>query len=114
MDIAQLIASGTSNFWIFVPTAIFLGALHGLEPGHSKTMMASFIIAIRGTALQAALLGLAAAISHTAIVWAIALAGMYFGANYSSETTEPYLQLFSGIDCFRCFVDDAPHLETSK
>jgi ABC-type nickel/cobalt efflux system permease component RcnA len=24
------------NSWLFVPSAILLGALHGLEPGHSK------------------------------------------------------------------------------
>ena len=35
--------------WLFLPAAVLLGALHGLEPGHSKTMMASFIISIRGT-----------------------------------------------------------------
>ena len=46
------------NAWLFVPSAILLGALHGLEPGHSKTMMAAFIVAIRGTLKQAVLLGL--------------------------------------------------------
>jgi nickel/cobalt exporter len=35
------------NAWFFIPSAILLGALHGLEPGHSKTMMAAFIIAIK-------------------------------------------------------------------
>jgi ABC-type nickel/cobalt efflux system permease component RcnA len=25
--------------WLYFPSAILLGALHGLEPGHSKTMM---------------------------------------------------------------------------
>ena len=25
------------NAWLFFPSAILLGALHGLEPGHSKT-----------------------------------------------------------------------------
>ncbi|HDK9765593.1 TPA: hypothetical protein PVS90_000395 [Escherichia coli] len=30
------------NAWFFIPSAILLGALHGLEPGHSKTMMAAF------------------------------------------------------------------------
>ena len=49
------------NAWLFVPSAILLGALHGLEPGHSKTMMAAFIVAIRGTLTQAILLGLAGA-----------------------------------------------------
>ena len=54
------------NAWFFIPSAILLGALHGLEPGHSKTMMAAFIIAIKGTIKQAVMLGLAATISHTA------------------------------------------------
>jgi nickel/cobalt transporter (NicO) family protein len=60
-------------------------------------MMAAFIIAIRGTVLQAVLLGLAATVSHTAIVWAIALAGLYFGARWNTEATEPYLQLVSAV-----------------
>lgn len=94
-DIAALIQTGSTNLLLFIPTAILLGALHGLEPGHSKTMMAAFIIAIRGTVWQAVLLGLAATASHTAIVWAIALAGLYFGAAWNTEASEPYLQLVS-------------------
>lgn len=85
------------NSWLFVPSAILLGALHGLEPGHSKTVMAAFIVAIRGTVAQAALLGLSATVSHTAIVWAVALAGLYFGRNWNTETTEPYFQVASAV-----------------
>lgn len=48
------------NPWLFFPMAVFLGVLHGLEPGHSKTMMTAFIIGIRGTVWQAFLLGIAA------------------------------------------------------
>ena len=33
-----------------LPVAIVLGALHALEPGHSKSMMTAFIVAIHGTA----------------------------------------------------------------
>ena len=83
------------NAWLFIPSAILLGALHGLEPGHSKTMMAAFIVAIRGTLTQAVLLGLSATISHTAVVWAVAMAGLYFGRNWNAESTEPYLQVAS-------------------
>ena len=85
------------NAWLFVPSAILLGALHGLEPGHSKTMMAAFIVAVRGTVGQAVLLGLSATLSHTAVVWVIAMAGMYFGRNWNAETTEPYIQLVSAV-----------------
>jgi nickel/cobalt exporter len=43
------------------------------------------------------LLGLSATLSHTAVVWAVALAGMYFGQNLNPETTEPYFQLASAV-----------------
>lgn len=93
----ELLQQGVANAWLFVPTAILLGALHGLEPGHSKTMMAAFIVAVRGTVFQAVLLGLAATVSHTAIVWAIALGGMYVFKGLDPETTEPYFQLVSAV-----------------
>jgi nickel/cobalt exporter len=85
------------NAWLFIPSAILLGALHGLEPGHSKTMMAAFIVAIRGTMGQAVLLGLSATISHTAVVWAVAMAGLYFGRNWDAESSEPYFQIASAV-----------------
>lgn len=85
------------NAWLFIPSAILLGALHGLEPGHSKTMMAAFIVAVRGTLGQAVLLGLSATISHTAVVWVVALVGMYLGRNWNAEATEPYFQVASAV-----------------
>lgn len=94
-DFVSLLQQG--NAWLFVPSAILLGALHGLEPGHSKTMMAAFIVAIRGTMVQAVLLGLSATLSHTAVVWLVALAGLYFGRGWNAETTEPYFQLASAV-----------------
>jgi len=94
-SLSDLLAQGTTHAWLFVPTAILLGALHGLEPGHSKTMMAAFIIAVRGTVKQAVLLGLCATLSHTAIVWVIALGGMYLWRGLAPETIEPYLQVAS-------------------
>ena len=93
----DLIAQGSAHAWLFIPSAILLGALHGLEPGHSKPMMAAFIIAIRGTVMQAVLLGLAATLSHTAVVWVIALGGQYFGQQWGGEASEPYFQLASAV-----------------
>ena len=85
------------NAWLFIPAAILLGALHGLEPGHSKTMMAAFIVAIRGTIGQAVLLGLSAAISHSMIIWVLAAAALHYGDRWNAETVEPYLQLGSAV-----------------
>ena len=95
-DLSEVFRAGAANAWIFAPSAVALGALHGLEPGHSKTMMAAFIVAVRGTVAQAVLLGVAATISHTAIVWAVALTGLYLGAQLNVEANEPYLQIVSG------------------
>lgn len=97
MDFSQLLQQSEAHAWLFVPTAILLGALHGLEPGHSKTMMAAFIIAVRGTIMQAVLLGLSAAISHSLIIWVLAAAALRYGSQWSVETTEPYFQIVSGV-----------------
>jgi nickel/cobalt exporter len=94
---AEMLNQGAAHAWLFIPSAILLGALHGLEPGHSKTMMAAFIVAIRGTIGQAVLLGTMATISHTAVVWVIALGGMYLWRGVDAATLEPYLQLASGV-----------------
>jgi nickel/cobalt exporter len=94
-NFAELLQQGGAHAWLYFPSAILLGALHGLEPGHSKTMMAAFIVAVRGTVKQAILLGLAATLSHTAVVWLVAIGGMYLGAGLDAQTTEPYFQLAS-------------------
>ena len=97
LSFSDLLAQGASHAWLFIPSAILLGALHGLEPGHSKTMMAAFIVAIRGTVDQAVLLGVTATISHTLIVWGIGLGGMYLWQGVDAEGLEPYFQLASGL-----------------
>jgi|UniRef100_UPI0037834AF6 nickel/cobalt exporter len=94
-DINQLIQSGSAHVWLYVPIAILLGALHGMEPGHSKTMMAAFIIAVRGTVWQAVLLGLSAAISHSLLIWLLAGLALHYGGQWNVEHTEPYFHLAS-------------------
>jgi nickel/cobalt exporter len=94
---SELLQQGSANAWLFIPSAILLGALHGLEPGHSKTMMAAFIVAVRGTVGQAALLGLAATASHTAIVWMVALIGLHYSGAFTGEGSEGWFQIGSGV-----------------
>jgi ABC-type nickel/cobalt efflux system permease component RcnA len=116
-EFTQMLQQGNSSVWWFIPSAIALGALHGLEPGHSKTMMAAFIIAVRGTVGQAVLLGLAATLSHTAIVWAVAMGGLYFGGHWNAVQSEPYLQLVSAAliaatalwMAYRTWLQGLPH-----
>jgi nickel/cobalt exporter len=96
-DIAHLIEAGAANPWLYLPVAVVLGALHALEPGHSKSLMAAFIIAVRGTPGQAVLLGVSAAIGHTIVVWAIAALGLTLGDRLILDKAEPWLVLVSGL-----------------
>jgi len=93
----QLAQEGGLHAWLYIPAAIVLGALHGLEPGHSKTMMAAFIIAIRGTVAQAVLLGVCAAFSHSLIIWLLAGLALHYGSQWNAGTTEPYFQLATAV-----------------
>lgn len=95
-DIAQLLQSG-GNGWLYLPFAVPFGALHGLEPGHSKTMMAAYIVAIRGTIGQAVLLGVCAALSHSLIVWIVAMLGLSFGREILNSHFEAWLLIASGV-----------------
>lgn len=96
-DIAAIVQTGAANPWLYLPLAILLGALHALEPGHSKSLMAAFIVTTRGTPAQAALLGLSAAIGHTLVVWALAALGLFLGDKLILEKAEPWLILVSGL-----------------
>lgn len=97
MDIASVIQGGAANPWVFLPAAVALGAIHGLEPGHAKSMMAAFVVAVRGTVTQAVLLGLSAAFSHSLVVWLLAAIGLWMGDALIGETAEPYLHLIGGF-----------------
>lgn len=96
-DIAAIIQAGILNPWMYIPAALLLGALHALEPGHSKSLMAAFIVTVHGTARQAVLLGTSAAIGHTIVVWALAMLGLYLGDALIIDRAGPWLTLISGL-----------------
>jgi nickel/cobalt transporter (NicO) family protein len=95
-DIAEILRAG-GNGWVYLPIAVLLGAMHGLEPGHSKTMMAAYIVAIRGTIGQAVLLGVCAALSHSLIVWIVAMLGLSLGREILTTHFEAWLLIASGV-----------------
>jgi nickel/cobalt exporter len=95
-DIAEILRAG-GNGWFYLPFAVLLGALHGLEPGHSKTMMAAYIVAIRGTVGQAVLLGVCAALSHSIVVWIVAMLGLSLGREILTSHFEAWLLIASGV-----------------
>jgi len=97
VDLTAIIQASTAYAWFYLPLAVVLGALHALEPGHAKSLMAAYIIAIRGTSRQAAVLGVSAAIGHTIVVWLLAIAALAFGRRYIVEDAEPWLTALSGV-----------------
>ena len=96
MDLISLIQDGSTSFLYLATIGLVLGSLHGLEPGHSKTMMAAFIVAVRGTPFQAILLGVSAALSHSIVVWAMAVLALTWGDEMIGERLEPWFIAGSG------------------
>src|SRR5262245_43208346 len=96
-DIAAIIAGNAAHAWLYLPVAIVLGAMHALEPGHAKSLMAAYIVAIRGTATQAVVLATAATVGHTIVVWGLAIAALALGQRYILDQAEPWLTALSGI-----------------
>ncbi|MCK6490405.1 MAG: sulfite exporter TauE/SafE family protein [Planctomycetes bacterium] len=81
----------------YLPIAVGLGALHALEPGHAKTMTAAYLVGIHGRWTDAVLLGLAAALTHSLVVIAIAVTALYLGREAFAGDAIWWLQIGSGV-----------------
>lgn len=77
--------------------AFGFGALHALEPGHGKTLVAAYFVGVKGSAKQALLLGLIIAATHTIGVMAIGLVALFGSQFILPETLYPWLSLASGL-----------------
>ncbi len=82
---------------LYLPTAIGLGALHALEPGHSKTLIAAYLIGTKGTKWDAFLLGVSAAATHSVVVVALAATALWLGSAVFTEQVSHWLQISSGV-----------------
>ncbi len=83
--------------WLYFPTALTLGALHALEPGHAKTLTAAYLIGIKGTKRDAFLLGLSVALTHSLVVVAISVAALWLGRETFTKDVTHWLQVGSGV-----------------
>jgi nickel/cobalt exporter len=96
----ELITTTRVNFWFLIAaalTAFGLGALHALEPGHGKTIVAAYLVGSRGTARHAALLGIIVTVSHTAGVFALGAITLYASRYIVPERLYPWLGVSSGL-----------------
>ena len=74
-----------------------LGAVHALEPGHGKTVVAAYLVGSRGTAWHALVLGLVVTASHTAGVYLLGAVTLYASRYIVPERLYPWLGVASGL-----------------
>ena len=78
-------------------TAMLLGGMHALSPGHGKTVVGAYLVGSRGTARHALFLGLTVTLVHTAGVFALGLATLLVSRSFMPERVFPWLSLASGL-----------------
>lgn len=88
---------GLSVVLLALVTALGVGALHALEPGHGKTVVAAYLVGSRGTAWHAVFLGLVVTASHTAGVFLLGLVTLYASRVIVPERIYPWLGAASGL-----------------
>jgi ABC-type nickel/cobalt efflux system permease component RcnA len=91
---------GKLSFWVLFSAALIaagLGALHALEPGHGKTIVAAYLVGSRGTARHAVLLGIVVTASHTAGVYLLGALTLYASRYIVPEQLYPWLGAISGL-----------------
>lgn len=76
--------------------AFGLGALHAVEPGHGKALLAFTLVGARATSRQALILAASLTFAHTAGVLLLGIV-LFFASGFVSESIYPWITLLSGI-----------------
>jgi nickel/cobalt exporter len=82
--------------FLTVLAAFGLGALHGLEPGHGKALLAFTLVGARATFRQAVILAAALTFAHTIAVLLLGLL-LFFAAGFATEGIFTWITLVSGL-----------------
>jgi nickel/cobalt transporter (NicO) family protein len=78
-------------------SALAFGAIHALEPGHGKTLVAAYFVGVKGNARQALGLGGIVAVTHSIGVFAVGLVTIFASQWILPEKLYPWLSLASGV-----------------
>lgn len=81
---------------VYFPSAVALGALHALEPGHAKTLTAAYLIGTKGTKTDAVLLGLSVALTHSIVVIGLSVGAVWLGREAFTDDAARWLAVASG------------------
>jgi len=89
--------SQTPLFVLLTILAAFgLGALHAVEPGHGKALLAFTLVGARATSKQALTLATSLTLAHTIGVFLLG-AALFFAGGFVSESVYPWITLVSGV-----------------
>jgi len=84
--------------WVLLTilAAFGLGALHGLEPGHGKALLAFTLVGARATFKQALILAAALTFAHTIAVLILGVI-LTFATGFATERLFAWITLLSGV-----------------
>ena len=84
-------------FGVMAVVFIGLGALHALQPGHGKTLVAAYLVATGGTTKDALTLALVVTLTHTISVFALGLATLAATQFFLPSRVIPIMGVVSGL-----------------
>lgn len=96
MDFLSGAITSEANLF-FLLSAFVLGALHALEPGHGKSVMAVFVMGTDASLKDASLLGLTVVFSHMIVVILLGIASIFLLGALNVDTTHDVMSLIGGI-----------------
>ncbi|WP_370576080.1 sulfite exporter TauE/SafE family protein [Methanomethylovorans sp.] len=81
---------------VLIISAFLLGALHALEPGHGKSVMAVFVMGTHADLKDALILGLTVVFSHVIIVITLGVASLYLVKTLNADITHDIMSVVGG------------------
>ncbi|MCC7357515.1 sulfite exporter TauE/SafE family protein [Candidatus Uhrbacteria bacterium] len=86
---------GKNGFMFLLLSAVFIGALHALGPGHGKSLMAAMLIGEQATFRRVIALGTVMTVTHVADVFLLAMFAGFISAFLPPTSIIKWLEIFS-------------------
>lgn len=96
-DGLQELLEGNQYWPAILISAYVLGALHGLAPGHGKTVVGAYLIGSKGTLWHALLLGLIVTFTHTFSVIILGVITLLAFNSVVPQQALPWISCISGL-----------------
>ncbi len=91
MDLGNLGIAGIFS------ASFLLGAMHSLEPGHGKTVVAAYLVGSRGKNVDAVILGLVVTFTHTFSIITLGVAARLTSRYFSEQTIHAWLGILASL-----------------